>query len=99
MNFTIFDKPENTNFITFAVFNVSEYEEGYGPSRELFGNITWPSICHYIAYRNPPNSTDKYEINLQFWHVFTARLAFILIFEVCMYVHVEARASVSVFTA
>ena len=37
------------------------------------------------ADRFPPEHEERYEINLQFWHVFTARLAFIFIFEVKFY--------------
>lgn len=44
--------------------------------------VGWPPVCHYRAYRNGPNEENPYDINQQFWHVFTARLAFILIFEV-----------------
>ncbi|MCL4142507.1 UNVERIFIED_CONTAM: hypothetical protein GTU68_062604 [Idotea baltica] len=71
---------------TLSIFNVSEYEDGMGPDKLKYQNETWPSYCHYRAYRNPPNSEKPYEITLQFWHVFTARLAFILIFEHIIFV-------------
>lgn len=34
------------------------------------------------GYRNNPNDTDPYGLSPQYWHVFAARLAFVVIFEV-----------------
>ncbi|MPC17494.1 Anoctamin-5 [Portunus trituberculatus] len=62
---------------TLSVFNTSEYKENMGPEKR----DGWPAVCHYRAYRNGPDDENPYDINQQFWHVFTARLAFILIFE------------------
>lgn len=39
--------------------------------------------CRYRDYRAPPWSSVPYEFTLQFWHVLAARLAFIIVFEVC----------------
>ncbi|KAF2357771.1 Anoctamin [Trinorchestia longiramus] len=64
-----------------AVFDTSDYPEGLGPDPRQVPRDTWPSECRYRALRLPPDDPDKYEFKLQFWHVFTARLAFILIFE------------------
>ncbi|XP_045615890.1 anoctamin-4 isoform X2 [Procambarus clarkii] len=60
-----------------SVFNTSEYTADMGPENRT----GWPPICHYRAYRNGPDGEHPYGFTLQFWHVFTARLAFILIFE------------------
>ncbi|XP_043249984.1 anoctamin-1-like isoform X2 [Colletes gigas] len=38
-------------------------------------------ICRYPDYREPPNSTNKYDYTIMFWHVLAARLAFIVVFE------------------
>ncbi|XP_071550215.1 anoctamin-5 isoform X3 [Panulirus ornatus] len=62
---------------TLSVFNTSEYTDTMGPENRE----GWPETCHYRAYRNGPGEDNAYGFNLQFWHVFTARLAFILIFE------------------
>lgn len=40
-------------------------------------------LCRYRDYRAPPWSSEPYEFTLQFWHVLAARLAFIIVFEVC----------------
>lgn len=53
-----------------------------GPNKELYKKETFPEVCYYRAYRNPPEDEHPYEFTLQFWHVFTARLAFVIIFEV-----------------
>ncbi|KAK3865648.1 hypothetical protein Pcinc_028764 [Petrolisthes cinctipes] len=60
-----------------AVFNTSEYTTAMGPVE----NTNWPDTCRYRAYRKGPEEDKPYSFNQQFWHVFTARLAFILIFE------------------
>lgn len=40
-----------------------------------------PDTCQYRGYRNGPEGPDRYELNSQYWHVFAARLAFVVIFE------------------
>ena len=68
----------------YLVFNVSHFNASNGPSEDMTTKTRaeWPKICHYKGYRKAPDSDDPYNHTLQFWHVFTARLAFILIFEV-----------------
>lgn len=39
-------------------------------------------ICRYPDYREPPDSPNKYQYNLLFWHILAARLAFVVLFEV-----------------
>lgn len=46
-------------------------------------NSSQTSYCRYRDYRAPPWSSVPYEFTLQFWHVLAARLAFIIVFEVC----------------
>jgi len=38
--------------------------------------------CMYNGFRLPPSDPNKYEVNLDYWHVLAARLAFVVIFEV-----------------
>ena len=40
------------------------------------------NVCSYPDYREPPSSADKYEFTSMYWHVFCARLAFVIVFEV-----------------
>ena len=58
-------------------FNTSDYAEGMGSD----GDDPDPPTCQYRGYRNPPNDPDPYGLSPQYWHVFAARLAFIVIFE------------------
>ncbi|XP_076372958.1 anoctamin-5-like [Tachypleus tridentatus] len=37
--------------------------------------------CRYLDYRHPPSYENKYSFSLQYWHIFAARLAFIVVFE------------------
>ncbi|CAG0886852.1 unnamed protein product [Darwinula stevensoni] len=40
------------------------------------------TTCRYPGYRNPPNDPDgAYEPSLMYWHIFAARLVFVVIFE------------------
>uniref|UniRef100_A0A8D8ZHJ1 Anoctamin n=2 Tax=Cacopsylla melanoneura TaxID=428564 RepID=A0A8D8ZHJ1_9HEMI len=40
-----------------------------------------PGTCQYRGYRNGPDHSDQYGLSPQYWHVFAARLAFVVIFE------------------
>ena len=42
-----------------------------------------PATCRYFDYREPPSSVDPYKRKDVFWHVLAARLAFVVIFQVC----------------
>lgn len=55
-----------------SVFDMSELK-----------NSSESGYCRYRDYRAPPWSSVPYEFTLQFWHVLAARLAFIIVFEVC----------------
>lgn len=48
-------------------------------------NSSQTRYCRYRDYRAPPWSQVPYEFTLQFWHVLAARLAFIIVFEVCQH--------------
>lgn len=48
-------------------------------------NSSQTKQCRYRDYRAPPWSSVPYEFTLQFWHVLAARLAFIIVFEVCQH--------------
>lgn len=40
-----------------------------------------PKTCQYRGYRNGPNDKDPYGLSPHYWHVFAARLAFVVVFE------------------
>lgn len=41
-----------------------------------------PETCQYRGYRNgPDHKLDPYGLSPQYWHVFAARLAFVVVFE------------------
>ncbi|XP_030764358.1 anoctamin-4 [Sitophilus oryzae] len=60
-----------------SVFNTSDYHENMGAD----DNEMTPDTCQYRGYRNGPNETNPYGLSPQYWHVFAARLAFVVIFE------------------
>ncbi|XP_074041936.1 anoctamin-4 isoform X2 [Leptinotarsa decemlineata] len=59
-----------------SMFNTSDYREDMRGDDE-----NPPEMCQYRGYRNGPNETDPYGLSPQYWHVFAARLAFVVIFE------------------
>ncbi|XP_015836241.1 anoctamin-4 isoform X2 [Tribolium castaneum] len=61
-----------------STFNTSDYHADMGGDNN---EEPPPSICQYRGYRNGPEDIDKYGLSPQYWHVFAARLAFVVIFE------------------
>lgn len=64
-----------------SYFNTSDYKDEWGAKSE-----TDPEICRYRGYRMPYNDTDPYGLSPVYWHVFAARLAFVVIFEHLVFV-------------
>ncbi|XP_077273453.1 anoctamin-4 isoform X6 [Temnothorax americanus] len=62
-------------------FNTSDYRADM--KSDIDGEH--PETCQYRGYRNGPahsdHSTDPYGLSPQYWHVFAARLAFVVVFE------------------
>lgn len=46
--------------------------------------MTPRTLCRYKDYREPPWSEHKYDISKDFWAVLAARLAFVIVFQVCL---------------
>ncbi|XP_055321230.1 anoctamin-5-like isoform X2 [Sitodiplosis mosellana] len=61
-------------------FNTSHYRPEWRPIATEDHDI-----CQYRGYRNPPNITlpieENYGYSPHYWHVFAARLAFVVVFE------------------
>ena len=64
-----------------SVFNTSDYREEWGTKNE-----NDPDTCRYRGYRQPHNDTEPYGLSPVYWHVFAARLAFVVIFEHLVFV-------------
>lgn len=66
-----------------SIFNTSDYREEWGAKNE-----NDPETCLYRGYRSSYNSTDSvpYSLSPVYWHVFAARLAFVVIFEHLVFV-------------
>ncbi|XP_050486172.1 anoctamin-1 isoform X4 [Bombus huntii] len=59
-------------------FNTSDLKNGTEPFLPSHEQV---EICRYPDYREPPESPNKYQYTIMFWHVLAARLAFIVVFE------------------
>uniref|UniRef100_A0A182SIE1 Anoctamin n=1 Tax=Anopheles maculatus TaxID=74869 RepID=A0A182SIE1_9DIPT len=62
-------------------FNTSDYKEEWGTKTE-----SDPDTCQYRGYRNGPDADEQYGLSPHYWHVFAARLAFVVIFEHIVFV-------------
>ncbi|KMQ93390.1 transmembrane protein 16a, partial [Lasius niger] len=58
-------------------FNTSDLKNGTQPSLSQVP----VEICRYPDYRESPDSPNKYDYTIIFWHILAARLAFIVVFE------------------
>jgi anoctamin-4 len=64
-----------------SLFNTSDYREEWGAKGQ-----NDPDTCMYRGYRMAHNHTEPYELSPVYWHVFAARLAFVVIFEHLVFV-------------
>uniref|UniRef100_A0A182U8K8 Anoctamin n=1 Tax=Anopheles melas TaxID=34690 RepID=A0A182U8K8_9DIPT len=64
-----------------STFNTSDYKEEWGTKTE-----SDPDTCQYRGYRNGPDADEQYGLSPHYWHVFAARLAFVVIFEHIVFV-------------
>jgi len=64
-----------------AKFNTSDLKDGTEPMTSL--GQTPIEICRYPDYRESPESSNKYDYTIMYWHILAAKLAFIVVFEVC----------------
>lgn len=59
-------------------FNTSDYRD----DMKSDADEKHPDSCQYRGYRNgPDHPDDPYGLSPQYWHVFAARLAFVVVFE------------------
>lgn len=66
-----------------STFNTSDYKEEWGATP----SETDPDTCRYRGYRkDSKDPDDPYGLNPNYWHVFAARLAFVVIFEHVVFV-------------
>ncbi|XP_041053394.1 anoctamin-1a isoform X4 [Carcharodon carcharias] len=65
---------------TLSYFNVSHFETGSEPLEPMALGYK-VEICRYKDYREPPWSSQPYDLSKEFWSVLAARLAFVIIFQ------------------
>ncbi|XP_064628631.1 anoctamin-4-like isoform X6 [Lineus longissimus] len=64
-----------------SVFNVTNFQPGSAPEdprTDIFGTVIY---CRYRDYRVGPGEPREYKYSMQYWHIFAAKLAFVLVFE------------------
>ncbi|XP_017957771.1 anoctamin-4 [Drosophila navojoa] len=65
-----------------SIFNTSDYKEEWGAT----SSERDPDTCQYRGYRNGPKDYEPYGLSPHYWHVFAARLAFVVVFEHVVFV-------------
>lgn len=63
-----------------AYFNTSDFASGSAPIDSKFTT----DICRYPDHREPPGTDKAYEKTMMYWTILAARLAFVVLFEVCL---------------
>ncbi|CAM9717248.1 unnamed protein product [Lampetra fluviatilis] len=65
-----------------SVFNISDFQEQNIPD-ELppWFDLAIHTTCRYRDYRYPPGHPQAYSLNMQYWHVLAAKLAFVIVTE------------------
>lgn len=61
-------------------FNTSDFPDKIRPLESTLNNVTI-KICRYQDYRYPPEEPKKYKLSMEYWHIFAARLSFVVVFE------------------
>ncbi|XP_062861317.1 anoctamin-1 [Trichomycterus rosablanca] len=64
---------------TLAYFNTSNFKPGTAPNSTRFDREL--RICRYKDYRDPPWSSESYQLSKQYWSILAARLAFVIFFQ------------------
>lgn len=67
-----------TNF-SLSTFDVSKFDSRSRPNVTTIDNEP-VTFCMYRDFREPPGSPREYKFTMEYWHVLTARLAFIICF-------------------
>ena len=62
--------------------SLSKFNTSHYTAEMRYKNEIAPPICQFRGYRYPPeHPTDPYGHSYQYWQIFSARLAFVVIFE------------------
>ncbi|XP_065300565.1 anoctamin-5-like [Dermacentor albipictus] len=69
-------------FVNFSLssFDTSDFDNETRPDNATLDGIVVRE-CRYRGYREPPGSENEYQLTLTYWHIFAARLIFVVLFE------------------
>ncbi|CAN7995446.1 unnamed protein product, partial [Ixodes hexagonus] len=65
---------------TLAVFDTKDFEDDARPENGTLDGVVVKQ-CRYLDYREPPGGPNQYQLTLTYWHIFAARLFFVVVFE------------------
>ncbi|KAH7934041.1 hypothetical protein HPB49_020775 [Dermacentor silvarum] len=69
-------------FVNFSLsyFDTSDFDNDTRPDNATLDGIVVRE-CRYRGYREPPGSENEYQLTVTYWHIFAARLIFVVVFE------------------
>lgn len=65
---------------TMSVFNTDDFTDDTRPENGTLDGVVVKQ-CRYLDYREPPGSPSQYKLTLTYWHIFAARMLFVVVFE------------------
>ncbi|CAN7948726.1 unnamed protein product, partial [Ixodes pacificus] len=65
---------------TLAVFDTKDFDDDARPENDTLDGVVVKQ-CRYLDYREPPGGPSQYQLTLTYWHIFAARLFFVVVFE------------------
>ncbi|KAM7299868.1 anoctamin-4 [Ixodes scapularis] len=65
---------------TLAVFDTKDFDDDARPENGTLDGVVVKQ-CRYLDYREPPGGPSQYQLTLTYWHIFAARLFFVVVFE------------------
>ncbi|KAH6923688.1 hypothetical protein HPB50_005150 [Hyalomma asiaticum] len=65
---------------TLSSFDTSDFDDETRPDNATLDGVIVRQ-CRYLDYREPPGSDSEYQLTLTYWHIFAARLFFVVVFE------------------
>ncbi|XP_074649330.1 anoctamin-4-like [Tubulanus polymorphus] len=64
-----------------STFKVADFQSSSNPEPSIIGDYANITYCRYRDYRSAPDTPNEYEFTLTYWHIFAARISFVIVFE------------------
>lgn len=91
--FLVSDDRSLTGYIdnSLSYFNTTQFKPGTAPHASSHGNV---EMCRYSDYLEPPWSESPYLTTRMYWVIMAFRFAFVVLFEVSLFLVFEKKKNV-----